>query len=217
LDFFDKGYSIQQTNKRFKLKMAMKKPTKTDLEAGRVFRCGNCDAFCGGDITIITQSYVMGRPQYVRKTYYCDKACAYKHSRDTLRPGYEKNIKLLKRSEADLKDILQVNIHDTDLKKKKSKTLFQAIKMVRQYKKTLTMLLSGESTLHIMQVEYFKVSEAAMELAELVGEEEDPVFNKLAKEFASLGFMSEYEAQSLAMCARSMAVDHNNSLSLWFN
>ena len=193
--------------------MAMKKPTKSDIEAGRVYRCENCDDFCGGDIAIKTQSYVMGRPQVVSTKYYCDKACAFKHSRDTLRPGYETNLKLLKRSEADLKDILQVNIHIGT----KSKTLFQAIKMVRQYKKTLTMLLSGESTLHIMQVEHFKVSEVAMELAELVGEEEDPVFNELVKVFASLEFVSEYEAQNIAMIARNMAEDQNNSLSLWFN
>jgi len=43
MDQYDKGYSIQQTNK---LKMAMKKPTKSDIEAGRVYRCGNCDALC---------------------------------------------------------------------------------------------------------------------------------------------------------------------------
>jgi hypothetical protein len=211
-----KGIVFNKPTNAFKLKMAMKKPTKSDLKAGRVYRCGNCDALCTDEVEIIEDTYVMGRPQYVRKTYYCDEACACKHSRDTLRPGYEKNLKLLQRSEADLKDILQVNIHDTELKKKKSKTLFQAIKMVRQYKKTLTMLLSGESTLHIMQVEYFKVSEAAMELAELVGEEEDPVFNKLAKEFASLGFVSEYKAQNVAMNARSMAEDKEDSLSLWF-
>ena len=217
MDFFDKGYDIYKPNKRFKLKMAMKKPTKSDLKAGRVYRCGNCDALCTDEVEIQTNTYVMGRPQLESTKYYCDRACGCKHSRDTLRPGYEKNIKLLKRSEADLKDILQVNIHDTELKKKKSKTLFQAIKMVRQYIKSVTMLLSGESTLHIMQVEYFKISEAAMELAELVAEEEDPVFNKLAKEFASLRFVSEYTAQSIAMGARIMAEDKNDSLSLWFN
>ena len=197
--------------------MAMKKPTKSDLEARRVFRCGNCDALCTDEVEIIEDTYVMGRPQYVRKTYYCDEACACKHSRDTLRPGYEKNLKLLKRSEADLKDILQVNIHDTELKKKKSKTLFQAIKMVRQYKKTLTMLLSGESTLHIMQVEYFKVSEAAMELAELVGEEEDPVFNKLAKKYPGMGSVTEILAQNVAMSSRGMAEDKHRELSIWFD
>jgi hypothetical protein len=213
MEFFDKGYSIQQTNKRFKLKMAMKKPTKSDLKAGRVYRCSNCDAFCGDDIAAETRSFVMGRPQHKCTEYYCDKACAYKHSRDTLRPKYEKNIEKTKGSESCLKELLENYI----LNGKKSKTLFQAIKMVRQYNKTLTMLLSGDYPLHIMKVEYFKVSEAAMELAELVGEEEDPVFNKLAKKYPGMGSVTEILAQNVAMHCRGMAEDKEDSLSLWFN
>jgi hypothetical protein len=210
MDHYDKGYSIQQTNK---LKMAMKKPTKSDIKAGRVYRCGNCDALCDGDISYATQAYVMGRPQTESTTYYCDLACGRKHCRDKQRPNYEKRIENRKGTEPVLKEVLECFIHEG----KKSKTLFQAIKMFRQEIKSFTMLLSGESTLHIMKVEFFKLSEAAMELAELIADEEDTEFNKLAKEFDSIGPVTEIKAQNLAMYARCMAEDEKGSLSLWFN
>ena len=129
-----------------------------------------------------------------------------------MRPKYESNIRDYVKIEADLKDMLQRYI----LEKKKSNTLFQAIKMVRQANKTYIMLLSGESTLHIMRVEFFKLSEAAMELAELIGEEEDPIFKKYANE-DNVGPVTELAAQNTAMCARSMAEDKYGSLSMWFN
>ena len=215
--FNDKGYSIQQTNKRFKLKMAMKKPTKSDIKAGRVYRCGNCDALCTNLCSSNNESYVMGRPQITNTTYYCDYACAAKNCRDTGRPKYEQTIKDLKRAEKVLKDLLDCYIHNPKLGGKKSKTLFQAIKMVRQYNKTLTTLLSGESALHIMKVEYFKLSEAAMELAELVAEEEDPEFNDWAKKFDNMGPVTETLAQDVAMSSRSMAEDKHRELSIWFD
>ena len=193
--------------------MAMKKPTKTDISAGRVFRCGNCDAFCDDDTKSLTEAYVMGRPQTRATTYYCDRDCARKHCRDKCRPNYEEKIKNLKVAEAVLKVMLQRYI----LEGKKSKTLFQAIKTVRQYYKTLTMLLSGESTLHIMKVEFFKVSEAAMELAELIGEEEDPQFNAIRKNFPAMGPVTLILAQNTAMFTRSFSDDKNETLSLWFN
>lgn len=197
--------------------MAMKKPTKTDIKAGRVFRCGNCDALCSNKYSVGTQAFVMGRPQHKYTTYYCDQACAFKHGRDEQRPKHEKRIEYLKDSEQNLKYMLQCYIES----KRKSKTLLQAIKMVRQYKKTLSMLLSGESTLDIMRVEYFKLSEAGMELAELVAEEEDPLFNECAKdegdEFDNIGPVTEILAQNLAMGSRCMAEDKQQQLSMWFN
>ena len=211
-----KGIVFNKPNKRFKLKMAMKKPTKSDIEAGRVYRCGNCDALCTNKCSIKGDTFVMGRPQHMYTNYYCDLACAYKHSRDRQRPQHESRIEYLKKAERVLKDMLQYYIES----KMKSKTLFQAIKMVRQYKKTLTMLLSGESALHIMKVEYFKLSETAMELAELVAEEEDPLFNDCAKdegEEFDIGPVTEILAQNVAMSARSMAEDKYQQLSLWFN
>ncbi len=198
--------STNQTN-AFKLKMAMKKPTKSDIKAGRVYRCENCDAFCNDWCPSITQTFVMGRPTDETTDYYCTVACAIKHSRDGLRTDYEENIEDLKESETVLKEVLQRYI----LKGKKSKTLFQAIKMVRQDIKTLTMLLSGEYALHIMKVEFFKVSEAAMDLAELIAEEEDNEFCDELDEY------TEYEAQSTAMWARALAEDKEKSLSLWFD
>ncbi len=207
MDSYDKVYDILQTNKRFKLKMAMKKPTKSDIKAGRVYRCENCDAFCTDLFSSITQCFEMGRPTDETTDYYCTRACANKHSRDGLRTDYEENIKDRKESETVLKEVLQRYI----LKGKKSKTLFQAIKMVRQDMKTLTMLLSGEYALHIMKVEFFKVSEAAMDLAELIAEEEDPEFCNEQDE------CTEYEAQSTAMWARTLAEDKYDTLSLWFN
>lgn len=212
-----KGMTFNKPNKRFKLKMAMKKPTKSDLEAGRVFRCGNCDALCTNVCSSSSESFVMGRPQITNTTYYCDYACAAKKCRDEQRPDHEKKIEDLTVAERVLKGLLQCYIHDPELGGKKSKTLFQAIKTVRQYSKTLTMLLSGESALHIMKVEYFKLSEAAMELAELVAEEEDPEFNGWAKEFDNMGPVTEILAQNLAMSSRSMAEDKHRQLSLWFN
>jgi len=196
--------------------MAMKKPTKSDIEAGRVYRCGNCDALCSNKYSVKGDTYVMGRPQHMYTTYYCDLACAYKHSRDQQRPKHERKIEYLTVAEQTLKDMLQHYIES----KMKSKTLFQAIKMVRQYKKTLTMLLSGESALHIMKVEYFKLSEAAMELAELVAEEEDPLFNDCAKdedEEFDIGPVTETLAQNVAMSSRAMMEDKYQQLSLWFN
>ena len=211
-----KGIVFNKPTNAFKLKMAMKKPTKSDLEAGRVYRCGNCDALCTNKYSITEDTYVMGRPQYVGKTYYCDLACACKHSRDEQRPKHEKKIAYLKGVEQTLKDMLQAYIEN----KWKSKTLFQAIKMVRQCIKTLTMLLSGDHPLHIMKVEYFKLSESAMELAELVAEEEDPMFNDWAKdedEEFDIGPVTEILAQNVAMQARAMAEDKDQQLSLWFN
>jgi hypothetical protein len=194
-------------------KMAMKKPTKSDIKAGRVYRCGNCDAFCSGEIELGTNTYVMGRPKLVSSKHYCDDACACKSNRDEMRPIYEKNIEKLKRSETVLKRLLARYI----LEGKKSKTLFQAIKMVRQWSKALTMLLGGEYALHIMKVEFFKLSEAAMELAELVADEEDLLFNACVKVYAGTGPLTETKAQNLAMHARCMAEDKNHSLSMWFN
>ena len=217
MDQYDKGYSIQQTKQTNKLKMAMKKPTKTDIEAGRVYRCGNCDALCTDVCSTSSLRYVMGRPQTESTTYYCDYACAAKKCRDTQRPNYEDKIEYLTVAERVLKDLLQCYIHDPELGGKKSKTLFQAIKMVRQYNKTLTMLLSGDHPLHIMKVEYFKLSETAMELAELVSEEEDPEFNGWAKKFDNMGPVTETDAQNLAMSSRGMAEDKKQELSMWFN
>jgi len=197
--------------------MAMKKPTKSDIEAGRVYRCGNCDALCTNVCSSKTESYVMGRPQVTNTTYYCDLACAAKNCRDKDRPKYECRIKDLTVAERVLKDLLQCYIHDPELGGKKSKTLFQAIKTVRQYNKTLTMLLSGDHPLHIMKVEYFKLSETAMELAELVAEEEDPEFNGWAKKFDNMGPVTETLAQNVAMSSRGMAEDKNRELSIWFN
>ena len=193
--------------------MAMKKPTKSDIKAGRVFRCGNCDALCSSDIDVETNAYVMGRQQHRATTHYCDVACASKHSRDTLRPKYEDNLHCRKVNETTLKGMLEINIENGT----KSKTLFQAIKMVRQDIKTLAMLLGGESTLHIMKVEFFKVSEAAMELAELIGEEEDPQFNAIRKNFPAMGPVTLILAQNTAMFTRSFSDDKNETLSLWFN
>jgi len=213
MDQYDKGYDINKPNK---LKMAMKKPTKSDIKAGRVYRCGNCDALCTNVISIKGDTFVMGRPQHKFTTYYCDLACAYKHSRDRQRPQLEGRIKYLKGAEQTLKDMLQFYIEQ----KKKSKTLFQAIKMIRQEIKSRTMLLSGESTLDIMKVEFFKLSEAAMELAELVAEEEDPLFNECAKdedEEFDIGPVTETDAQNLAMSARSMSGNKYQQLSTWFN
>ena len=197
--------------------MAMKKPTKSDISAGRVFRCGNCDALCTDEYYSNTVAVVMGRDTIKSTTYFCDKACACKKGRDEMRPTYERKIEALKETEKVLKDLLQCYIHDPDLKKKKSKTLFQAIKMVRQYHKAVSMLLSGEYAMHIVRVECFKLSEAAMELAELVAEEEDPEFNGWAKEFPNMYWCTEYKAQNTAMWARSLSEDKNGSLSMWFN
>ncbi len=204
-------------NKPNKLKMAMKKPTKSDIKAGRVFRCGNCDALCTDDYSSSSLRYVMGRPQTESTTYYCDLACGRKHCRDKQRPELEAKLNVQKQQEQVLKELLQCYIHDSDFKKNKSKTLFQAIKMVRQSIKSITMLLSGESTLDIMKVEFFKFSEAAMDLAELVAEEEDPEFNGWAKEFPSMHPFREYDVQSKAMWARAKAIDKDQELSLWFN
>ena len=193
--------------------MAMKKPTKTDIEAGRVYRCGNCDALCDDEFGSDSHEMVMGRKQLESQNYYCSPECFCKHSRDTLRPDYEDIVETATMVQDELKALLTNNIKDG----KKSKTVFQAIKMCRQEIKTLTMLLSGEYALHIVRVEFFKLSEIAMELSELVADKEDTVFiERYAADVIESNY-TEYELQNLAMWARTMTDNTEGCLSLWFN
>ena len=193
--------------------MAMKKPTKSDIEAGRVYRCGNCDALCTDEFGSDSSEIVMGRKQLESTNYYCSEACFNKHSRDTLRPDYEDIVETAGLVQDELKALLTTNIKDG----KKSKTVFQAIKMCRQEIKTITMLLSGEYPIHIVRVEFFKLSEIAMELSELVADKEDTVFIEMFASDVNNSNYTEYELQSMAMWARTMTDNTEGCLSLWFN
>lgn len=193
--------------------MAMKKPTKSDIKAGRVYRCENCDALCTDEFGSDCSEIVMGRKQLESQNYYCSPECFCKHSRDTLRPDYEDIVESSESVLAALKAMLTNNIKDG----KESKTVFQAIKMCRQEIKTITMLLSGEHALHIVRVEFFKLSEIAMELSELVADKEDTVFLEEFAADVNNSDYTEYELQSMAMWARTMTDNTEGCLSLWYN
>ena len=192
--------------------MAMKKPTKSDIKAGRVFRCENCDALCTDEFGSDSHEIVMGRKQLESQNYYCSPECFCKHSRDTLRPDYEDIVETATVVQDELKAMLTTNIKDG----KKSKTVFQAIKLCRQEIKTITMLLSGEYPIHIVRVEFFKLSEIAMELSELVADKEDTVFIEVFAADVNESNYTEYELQSMAMWARAMTDNTEGCLSLWF-
>ena len=190
----------------------MKKPTKSDIKAGRVFRCENCDALCTDEFGADISEIVMGRKQFESTKHYCSSACSNKHSRDESRPDLEDIVETAGLVQDELKALLTSNIKDG----KKSKTVFQAIKLCRQEIKTLTMLLSGEYALHIVRVEFFKLSEIAMELSELVADKEDTVFIEMFAADVIESDYTEYALQNMAMWARTMTDNTEGCLSLWF-
>lgn len=191
--------------------MFVKKKTQKNVNAGCIYLCGNCDAFCTDKYSAHKYEFNVGRGEIISTTEYCDSACRNKHIRDTARPIYEENIGIMETELIVLKELLSFNMKEG----KKSNILIEAIKMVRQNIQAKTMLLSGEYPLHIMKVEMFKLSEVAMAFAELVAEEEDPNFNSLANEM-EIDCITQVQAYNTSMWARQMTENKQQELSFWF-
>ena len=203
--------SIQRQRTKTKTKtMATKKITKEDLDAGRYHHCGNCDAKCSGGIFTRRCLLVAGRPVCKETLYFCDHACASKSSRDRHIDKFTRDIKRLSENLEMLTRIMR----DIVGAGRTSKTCFAAIKMTRLELKCKTMLLGRETPRHIVEVELFKLSEIAMEYAELVAEEEDKIFNRLMK--CEDNEYTQINAYNVSMWAREHCND-KSCLSVWYD
>jgi hypothetical protein len=180
--------------------MSSKKITKQDVKAGLIHRCENCESKCSDNFEVNTFQYVMGQKQIICTKYYCDKACRNKNIRDTARPKYEAEIKLCEKSALFLKKQLYCILMNGDT----DPVVFQAIKMFRQYIKAFTLLLSGESTIEIVRLELYKLSKVAMDLAELIAEEQEDLTR------------IQLAGYNTGMYSRNMAENKYGCLSAWF-
>ena len=190
--------------------MATKKITKEDLDAGHYHHCGNCDAKISGGVITNRCLLVAGRPVCKETLYYCDSACANKSSRDRYIVKFIRDIERLSENLEMLTRIMR----DIIGAGRTSKTCFAAIKMTRLQFKCKTMLLGRETPRHIVEVELFKLSESAMEYAELVAEEEDKIFNRLMK--CEDNEYTQIEAYNVSMWAREHCND-KSCLSVWYD
>jgi len=193
----------------FKDKMATKL-TQTDIKTGRIHRCGNCDTACDEKWTTGRFKMVQGRRTDQEKTCFCGRDCANKFARDYLRPTYQSWIAGFEYDIEMLNDFMRMCV---DLRRN-SKTCFEAIKMVKQNLKVVNMILGGETPQHIVAVEMFKLSEVSMTFAELIGEEEDPMFIAVSADWS--GDYSQIDGYNTAMWGRDYAQDKMGCLSIWF-
>ena len=99
---------------------------------------------------------------------------------------------------------------------KTSKTLFAAIRVEKQYVKTLKLLLSHESTLEILKDEMLTLSEATMTYARLVIADEDPPFNNAVKEAKAFYDYTLVGAYDRAQWAMAHYDDERDILTRWF-
>ena len=148
------------------------KLTQTDIKTGRIYRCANCEMACDDAWVTGRFKMEMGRRTDKEKSYFCGRDCANKFGRDYLRPTYESWIEGFEFDIEMLSDYMRTCV---DLRRK-SRTGFEAIKMIKQNLKVVKMILGKETPQHIIAVEMFKLSETSMTFAELIGEEEDPMF-----------------------------------------
>ena len=190
-----------------------KKPTKTDIKRGRIYRCANCDAFCDGSFNATSYYMECGREKQCETQYYCDNACMYKQSRDELRPKLVEQVKPIGKAIEVFTTIMKSNIKLGH----KSKTCFEAIKMAKQHLKVKNMLIEGKTAQHIVAVEMFKLSEIAMRYAELIAEEEDKTLIGYLKELDMEDYHNEIAGYNLAVWAREHSKDKNCCLTLWFS
>lgn len=191
--------------------MATKKVTQEDIDAGRYYHCGNCDAKISGGVSTNRCLLVAGRPVCKETLYYCDHACANKSSRDRQIDKFTDDIERLSENLGMLSRIMREIVGDG----RTSKTCFEAIKMTRLQLKCKTMLVGRETPRHIVEVELFKLSESAMEYAELVAEEEDKIFNRRMKYDIDEDW-SQMGAYNVSMWARQHCTD-KSCLSVWFD
>ena len=192
--------------------MATKKITQEDIDAGRYYHCGNCDAMIGGGIVTTRSQMVAGRAVCQETLYYCDSACANKCSRDRQIINFTHDLKRLSQH----LEILTTFMSGIIRAGHTSKTCFEAIKMTRLHIKCKEMLLVREIPRPIIEVELFKLSESAMRYAELVALDEDVVFNAIITG-AGGGDYSQMEAYNLAIWARDLTEDKEDCMSMWFD
>ena len=191
--------------------MATKAITQEDIEAGRYYYCGNCDAMISGGIITTRSKMVAGRPVCEETLYYCDSACANKCSRDRQIIKFTRDITRLSQH----LEILTKFMGGIISAGRTSKTCFEAIKMTRLELKCKKMLLGRETPRHIVAVELFKLGECAMTFAELVAEDEDAYFNNTMKGYDN-GQYSQMTAYNIAMWAREHC-DDESCLSVWYD
>ena len=195
--------------------MATKKITRADKSVCTGMRCGNCDAICLGTLRTEISEMTMGRQSDTTKTiYYCTLACNNKGNRDLQRPMFKESNLADERKV----DYLKVKYLPRLVQEgRTSKSCFLAIKMLRQGIKVKTMMMSMEHPIHIVKVELFKWKEVAMEYAELVAENEDPVLNHVAANMKGLKTLTQIGAYDEAMWADKTIEDKGGCLSFWFN
>jgi len=154
---------------------------------------------------------VAGRANVQSTHYFCDDACADKYARDFHIEGYTRDVADLTHDLKFLKEVMG----DIVGAGRTSKSCFEAIKMTRIQLKCKTMLLGRETPRHIVEVELFKLSQSAMQYAELIAEDEDPVFNDIIQGADDCDY-TQIEAYNLAMWAREQYED-KRCLSMWFD
>ena len=195
--------------------MATKKITRDNKSVCTGMRCGNCDAICLGTLCTEISEMTMGRQSDTKKIiHYCTEACLNKGRRDLQRPIFEQS----NLADEMKVDYLKVKYLPRVVEQgRTSKSCFLAIKMLRQGNKVKTMMMSMEYPMHIIKVELFKWKEVAMEYAELVAEDEDPVLNHVTANMVGLYTLTQIGAYDEAMWADKMIEDKGGCLSFWFN
>jgi hypothetical protein len=191
--------------------MATKTVTRADIKAGRIYRCSLCETKCNDEVKMEISAMVAGRANVRSTHYFCEDSCADKYARDFHTEGYTTDVVDLTKDLTFLKQIMGGIIGAG----RTSKTCFEAIKMTRLQLKCKIMLLGRETPRHIVEVELFKLSQSAMQYAELVAEDEDPVFNGIMQG-AQKDEYTQIEAYNLAMWAREQYED-KRCLSMWFD
>ena len=175
-------------------------------------RCANCDTSCSDAVYTDRYAITGGRKTALSRDYYCDQACNFKYTRELMRGGYEDNIR---DAESNLLRFKQLMTHNVAVGKT-SKTLFAAIRVEKQYVKTLKLLLSHESTLEILKDEMLTLSEATMTYARLVIADEDPPFNNAVKEAKAFYDYTLVGAYDRAQWAMAHYDDERDILTRWF-
>ena len=186
------------------------KLTQTNIKTGRIYRCANCEMACDDAWVTGRFKMEMGRRTDKEKSYFCGRDCANKFGRDYLRPTYESWIEGFEFDIEMLSDYMRTCV---DLRRK-SRTGFEAIKMIKQNLKVVKMILGKETPQHIIAVEMFKLSETSMTFAELIGEEEDPMFIAVSADWE--GGYTQIDGYNTAMWGRDYAQDKMGCLTLWF-
>ena len=175
-------------------------------------RCANCDSLCSDEEYTDRYSIMGGRKEFMSRHYYCDQACNFKFTQGIMRGCYENYIRdgefILRRFKNQMSHNVAVG--------KTSKTLFAAIRVEKQYVKTLKLLLSHESTLEILKDEMLTLGSTAVAYSRLVIADEDPQFNAFIKETKTLYDFTAVGSYDRAQWAMVHYDDEKHALTRWF-